>query len=627
VFVLANPAAVRSQTTTPAGFGVVATSELYSGVEYVKLAKTKGPVVAHVAHVLPGAPVDLQVVNAYDRISTSPKELETTSSMCERTRCIVGVNGDFHKIGVPAGAVVAGGRMLHSPEPDRPQLTVLRDGRLVAGTFPWTGSLTPPNGSRLELGGVNAAPPANGLAVFTPEYGPATDASSRVELVVRATGVGSLNQPTNVEVVSLRTGGGPIPADGAVFSGDGLAGQHLRDLWARRQSSGPPARLLIASPLDARFSLGVEPVVLRDSKRALPWRDPNVINPRQPHTLVGWNKEGHVYLVAVDGRQPASEGVSMAEAADFLVSLGVTDAVSLDGGGGTTFVAGGSVWNRPSDNDPARPNNYIERGATNAFVVMARPGAPVPPAAPEAPTGILAPEAIKPMSAPPPASGDSDGSGTGPTPWFAGPMTVDGDAPLIGPDQEPATVELPVGRSASPSATGTGREATPNNADGPAGPAEDDRSLIAAETRSQPDHDGDRSPSGDDHHGSTLSAAAPLGTPTAPDGTGRRWPQPLGAVLGGAALAAATGLATRTRRQRQDDLVEPVDAIAGARLFDLTLLHGFYELVLDDETAQRREWDLNPRGFRPTVFKTDPFGHSGIPPVNEAIRSYRLVRL
>ena len=205
--------------------------------------------------------------------------------------------------------------------------------------------------------------------------------------MVRAPGgVGLLNQPAGLELRGLRSGAGPIPADGAVLSADGPAGQQLREIWDK-QPERPivAAQLTVSSPVDAVVSLGAEPVVLRDGRRALPWRDPNVINPRQPHTLVGWNKAGDIYLVAVDGRQVGSEGMTMAEAADFLLSLGVTDAVNLDGGGGTTFVAGGSVWNRPSDNDPARPAEYSERGSANALVVTARPGAPLPPASPPAP--------------------------------------------------------------------------------------------------------------------------------------------------------------------------------------------------------------------------------------------------
>ncbi|HYH50508.1 MAG TPA: phosphodiester glycosidase family protein, partial [Acidimicrobiia bacterium] len=544
--VVTGPVAARS-ATPPDGFAVVATKQLHTGVEYVKLSKAKAPVIAHVAHILPGAPVELQLVNAFDRISTRPSELEKTSSMCERTRCIVGVNGDFHKIGVPAGAVIVDGRMLHSPEIDRPQLTVLKDGRLVGGPFPWTGALTGPAGIHVPISTVNAAPPGNGLAVFTPEYGPTTPDSARAELVVRAARVGALNQPAIIELVSLRTGAGPIPDDGAVLSGDGSAGQQLRDLWARRQASGPPARIVISSPLDAEVSLGVEPVVLRDGKRALPWRDPNVINPRQPHTLVGWNREGHVYLVAVDGRQAASEGVTMAEAADFLVSLGVTEAVSLDGGGGTTFVSGGSVWNRPSDNDPARPGGYAERGATNALVVTPLRGRPAPSVAPVVTT---APKAIKPMAAPRETDRRSDESNLGPT-WIAGPMTVEGDAPLTGPGAEAAPAGEAQLHFAGPSGTGAapGREPVPNTAgDGAAAP--EDRSLVTqARPRSKPD--GDRPASEEEEAQSAPpTAGEQAGPPPVEKSSGGNGRGLLRTILGGSALAAI-GVATRARAGRR----------------------------------------------------------------------------
>jgi hypothetical protein len=539
VVVVALPVAARSQTTTPDGYGVAATKDLSTGVEYLKLAKTNGPVVAHVAHVSPGAPVDLRVVNAFDRISTSPKDLETTSSMCARIHCIVGVNGDFHKIGVPAGAVIVDGRMLHSPEPDRPQLTVMKDGRLVAGTFAWSGSLSGISGTQLPLAAVNAEPAANGLAVFTPEHGPSTESSSRVELVVRASGVGTLNQPMYLELVSLRDGGGPIPPDGAVLSGDGSAGQRLRDMWARRQQATAPARLLISSPIDARMSLGVEPVVLRDGQRATPWRDPNVINPSQPHTLIGWNKEGNVYLVAVDGRQAASEGVTMAEAADLLLGLGATDAVSLDGGGGTTFVAGGSVWNRPSDNDPARPANSVERGATNAFVVMARPAKPT-----ASPTNAIEPQ----NAVPEPTADGSDGSGFGSIPWSGGPTAIDGVG-LIGVDGQPTADPLSVGPSAAGSATGRrGQAATPNGENAEPDGSVDQGQPPVAQARSDK-RGGDPASAKDDDLQSTLSAATSPSTPDPPAKGKDVIPNAFGALVAAAAFGGAGSRVALTRRR------------------------------------------------------------------------------
>src|SRR5437764_1912125 len=164
----AGAAASASQSAIPQGFTVAAGSDLYCGVEYLKLTKGCPAVVAHVASLVPGAPVDLRVVNADDKLSTSPGDLETTSSMCGRVHCIVGVNGDFHDNGVPVGGVITDGRMLQSPDPTRPQLTVTKDGHLTAGVFPWTGSVIFPDGMQIALGAVNNDPPADGLTVYTP---------------------------------------------------------------------------------------------------------------------------------------------------------------------------------------------------------------------------------------------------------------------------------------------------------------------------------------------------------------------------------------------------------------------------------------------------------------------------
>ena len=436
---LVGATAAMSQSGTPDGYNVVARSELADGVEYLKLTRSGPAEVAHVAHVAPGAPVDLRVVNAGDKLSAGPSDLETTSSMCRREHCVVGVNGDFHINGVPAGAAVAGGRMLHSPDPGRPQLTVTADGRLVAGPLPWSGSFTFADGTAIPVATVNAAPPAGGLALFTPDYGGATGASGRTELVVRAVrgSVGALNQPADVEPRAVRSGAGPIPPDGAVLSADGAAADQLQAAWARRPNgAGSRARLAVTSPVSAEESLGAYPVVLRDGKRALPWNDPNLIYPRQPHTLVGWNDTGDVYLVAVDGRQTAAEGLTMAEAADFLVGLGVTDAVNLDGGGGTTFVTNGSVLNRPSDNDPAHPAQYTERGAANAFVVVARPAAAPPPP----PSSMHALEA-KPSPSPSASPTPTDAGGSPEPGWSAtSPTGPDSDAAV---DATPLTATDP----------------------------------------------------------------------------------------------------------------------------------------------------------------------------------------
>jgi len=545
----AGATAAGSTTSLPTGFTVAAKANLYRGVDYVKLTRAKSPVVAaHIAHVTPGAPVDLRVVNANDKISTSPRELETTSSMCRRVHCVVGVNGDFHTIGEPAGAVIVDRRMLHSPDPSRPQLTLTGDGRLVAGPLPWSGSVSA-IGLQIAVAALNTDPPADGLAVFTPAYGSRTDPSTRTELVVGAPGgVGLLNRPGRLQVRGLRTGGGPIPADGAVLSAGGVAAQQLQDLWAKLQSAkSGVVELEVTSPVDAVMSLGAEPVVLRDGRRAPPWRDPNLVNPRQPHTLVGWNPAGEVFLVAVDGRQAGSDGMTMAEAADFLLALGVTDAVNLDGGGGTTFVAGGSVWNRPSDNDPVRPAQYEERGSANALVVMARPGAPLPAAAPPVPGPL------------PTAPGATSAPGSGPVSvldWSEPSDSPDGGSdgglfgPVLGVGGPAAPGELPLGPAAASHFRPVRGE--PGTASG---------ESIPGGAQSEPGGPGPAGPAGVPSGSAATESAAPAASPSTRRFDSAAWKfAGLGAL---AALAAGAGILTAALVERRPRWISGAGRVGG----------------------------------------------------------------
>jgi hypothetical protein len=62
----------------------------------------------------------------------------------------------------------------------------------------------------------------------------------------------------------------------------------------------------------------------------------------QPRTAMGTNKNGRwIYLVVIDGREESSEGASFSELADILMSYGVYNGISFDGGGSSTLVLEG----------------------------------------------------------------------------------------------------------------------------------------------------------------------------------------------------------------------------------------------------------------------------------------------
>ncbi len=90
------------------------------------------------------------------------------------------------------------------------------------------------------------------------------------------------------------------------------------------------------------------------------------VNGRNPRTAIGTNKsENIVYLVTIDGRIKSSIGMTQQEEADFLSSIGIYNAINLDGGGSTTMIAirlGDteiSEINTPSEGSERRVSNGV----------------------------------------------------------------------------------------------------------------------------------------------------------------------------------------------------------------------------------------------------------------------------
>lgn len=69
-----------------------------------------------------------------------------------------------------------------------------------------------------------------------------------------------------------------------------------------------------------------------------------------PRTAIGIIDELHYVFVVSDGRTQDSNGLSLLELAEFMVSLNVNTAYNLDGGGSSTMVFQGEVINTPTTN-------------------------------------------------------------------------------------------------------------------------------------------------------------------------------------------------------------------------------------------------------------------------------------
>lgn len=82
----------------------------------------------------------------------------------------------------------------------------------------------------------------------------------------------------------------------------------------------------------------------------------------QPRTAIGQRKDGSVLLLAIDGRQIGSLGITIKTLQDIMIRYGAENAANLDGGASTSMAYDGKMINHPC-------SNIISRHIPDAFLI------------------------------------------------------------------------------------------------------------------------------------------------------------------------------------------------------------------------------------------------------------------
>jgi hypothetical protein len=108
---------------------------------------------------------------------------------------------------------------------------------------------------------------------------------------------------------------------------------------------------------EIRHALGAGPYLVRDGRIVLHQRgegfdlDSGIFG-EASRSAVGLSRSGRLVLVTVDGIRGFSGGLKLRELAKLLKSIGIRDAINLDGGGSSIMVYGERILNRPSSGSP-----------------------------------------------------------------------------------------------------------------------------------------------------------------------------------------------------------------------------------------------------------------------------------
>ncbi|TNJ64778.1 hypothetical protein FE784_18175 [Paenibacillus hemerocallicola] len=335
---------------------------------------------------------EIDATNPYLRLEAFSSEggvtrLETVGNLLHQLekqgkRIICGFNGDFFSYaGVPSGLQITNGEVVTSPAVTKVLLAVLSDGTVVLReAVALNMVLTTINGSCLPLHMINRAQSAvytDHAWIYNDRFGNSTRTSGDVVEVVVSADAGCDTFKTEVRLTGtvdrvIKGSDTPIERGKLVISATGRKAEWIAEYLVpgmkvsidlSYDNAVDQARQVVSGSSTLGF------VLLRDGEVSPTLLDPAVRqnSDRHPRTMIGV-KGGKMYMIAVDGRQPGhSDGITLAEGAFYLQSLGMEQAINVDGGGSTTCYV-----RLPGDERPVlcnRPSDGFERMVGNVLAL------------------------------------------------------------------------------------------------------------------------------------------------------------------------------------------------------------------------------------------------------------------
>jgi hypothetical protein len=315
--------------------------------------------------------VDLRAQNLHVE-SFRPVGLVKTTEQARRNdrvdhNVVAAINADFFSFttGWPVNNQVMNGQFVFASSTQRSHLAIDIDGKPFIDKFSLSAWVKPMNGKVYPIDAVNDTHRANSIILHTSFSDTATNFSGpgTTYLLSLASSTWSVGDTLKMAVAQ---NGVPdlmhIGKDQAVlWIGSGP------EVWSAREDVKVGDTVLVylgtQPPLrHVRTMVGGVGMILSDGKAvadSINVREKTNITflkARHPRTFVGFDRDStKLFLCVVDGRQERSIGMNFQEMSDFLLSIGVWNAVNLDGGGSTTMVIRHKIVNSPSDKTGERP--------------------------------------------------------------------------------------------------------------------------------------------------------------------------------------------------------------------------------------------------------------------------------
>ena len=332
--------------------------------------------------------LSIQAAHAEDKL----RGRETVSAISQRkttdtTVVIAAVNADFFNLEtgesennqVVEGEILKGLKMTDASADKslrvHSQFGITGDCRPLMEQFVFHGTMIRASGARVELDGINHRTRPSDVVLYTSRTGASVPwDSTGTAMDIRRHYVAHRRDTSVYQVVSFPVAGGTAQfADGPILSMP-VGAENAREVprpgeLIRIQTNLQPAPVGLRTVVGGWPRLVVHGRSITDTVDRVEGTFPKAFLARNPRTGIGFSRDSAtLYLVTVDGRQEGSDGMTLGEFADLMISLGIYEGLNLDGGGSTAMVINGKLVNTPAEKNTA--GQPVERTVGNALLVV-----------------------------------------------------------------------------------------------------------------------------------------------------------------------------------------------------------------------------------------------------------------
>lgn len=258
-------------------------------------------------------------------------------------RVVAAINGDFWRTGdaqrSPISLNIRNGELAAVSPGQRGAIGFMADGSPIIGRPTVQMSMTLPDATVVPLGGVNQVRDLDEVILYTPAWG-STTKTPQVGTEVVLSGV-TLPLPVTGAftgaVVSVGTGikNTTIPRNSVVLSATGL---YAPTLTALARTDTVQISVSIEAPWhDVVNAVGGLRILVHEGVPATDFTTPTEIV-RDARMSAGITADGDVILVTLGTLNNGTDGLTQADMAQLMASLGAVEAINLDGGGSATMA-------------------------------------------------------------------------------------------------------------------------------------------------------------------------------------------------------------------------------------------------------------------------------------------------